>query len=166
MQTIIFWYGYYSSAKSMQGLRFYFTFFFLLFTPHPPERLYLREERSMPTYIDSTPAKSRGRQPSPTKQRSGSLSGGGWVDQFQVVLMGLICICLVDGLISSVCWVWSIPFAGFDFCSHGFDSYGFGFTVLIFSADGFARFQEDESWVDRQWVDPFDRLLRLMAWSI
>ena len=27
--------------------------------------------------------------------------------------MGLICVCLVDGLISSVCWVWS--FDGFDF---------------------------------------------------
>ena len=50
-----------------------------------------------------------------------------------------------------------------DFFSHGFDSYGFGFTVLIFSVDGFAGFQEDESWVDRQWVDPFDQLLQLMA---
>ena len=57
----------------------------------------------------------------------------------------------------------SVPFDGFnffshgfDFCSHGFDSYGFGFIVLIFSIDGFARFQEDELWVDRQWVDPFD----------
>ena len=52
---------------------------------------------------------------------------------------------------------------GFDFCSHRFDSYGFGFIVLIFSVDGFAGFQEDELWVDRQWVDPFDQLLRLMA---
>ena len=33
---------------------------------------------------------------------------------------------------------------GFDFFSYGFDSYGFGFTILIFSVDGFARFQEDE----------------------
>ena len=31
--------------------------------------------------------------------------GGGWVDRFRVVLMGLICVCLVDGLIGSVCWV-------------------------------------------------------------
>ena len=30
---------------------------------------------------------------------------GGWVDRFWVVLMGLICVCLVDGLIGSVCWV-------------------------------------------------------------
>ena len=50
-----------------------------------------------------------------------------------------------------------------DFFSHGFDSYGFGFTVLIFSVDGFGGLQEDESRVDRQWVDPFDQLLWLMA---
>ena len=63
----------------------------------------------------------------------------------------------------------SVPFDGFnffshgfDFCSHGFDSYDFGFTVLIFSVDGFAGFQEDESWVDQQWVDPFDQLEHLI----
>ena len=61
---------------------------------------------------------------------------GGWVDQFR--LLGLIYFFFT--------WV-----------------YGFGFTVLIFSVDGFAGFQEDESWVDRQWVDPFDQLLQLMA---
>ena len=33
---------------------------------------------------------------------------------------------------------------GLIFFSHGFDSYGFGFTVLIFSVDGFVGFQEDE----------------------
>ena len=54
---------------------------------------------------------------------------------------------------------------GFDFLSHGFDSYGFGFIVLIFSVDGFAGFQEDESWVDRQWVDPFHLLLWLSCCS-
>ena len=60
----------------------------------------------------------------------------------------------------------SVPFDGFnffshgfDFCSHGFDSYDFGFTVLIFLVDGFAGLQEDESWVNWQWVDPFDQLL-------
>ena len=69
---------------------------------------------------------------------------GGWVYRFR--LMGLIFFHM--GLI---------------FVHMGFDSYDFGFTVLIFSVDGFTRFQEDESWVDRQWVDPFDQLLRLMA---
>ena len=142
-------------------------FFFFQFTPHPLECLCLREERSTPTYIGPTLAKSQGRQPSPTLAKirfpqwwMGCFNGfnlrllGGWVDRFRVVLMGLICVCLVDGLIGSVCWVWL--FDGFDFCSHGFDSYGFGFIVLIFSVDGFAGFQEDESWVDRQWVDSFD----------
>ena len=38
----------------------------------------------------------------------------------------------------------SVSFDGFDFFSHGFDSFDFGFTVLIFSIDGFAGFQEDE----------------------
>ena len=132
-----------------------------LFSIHPsPTRPPLREERSTPTYIGSMLAKNRERQPSPTPVKirfprwwMGCFNGfnlhllGGWVDRFRVVLMGLICICLVDGLIGSVCWVWS--FDGFDFFSHGFDSYGFGFIVLIFSVDGFAGFQEDELWVDR-----------------
>ena len=65
------------------------------------------------------------------------------------LVMGLICVCWVDpfdrwlGLIDCICWV--NPFAGFDLVfSHGFDSYGFGFTVLIFCFDGFAGFQEHE----------------------
>ena len=53
---------------------------------------------------------------------------GGWVYRFS--LMGLIFFFFSHG---------------FDFCSHGFVSYGFGFIVLIFSVDGFAGFQEDES---------------------
>ena len=97
----IFWYGYCSSAESMQGLRF----FFFQFTPHPLECLCLREERSIPTYIGPTLAKSRGRQPSPTLAKirfpqwwMGCFNGfnlrllGGWVDRFR--LLGLI-----------VCWV-------------------------------------------------------------
>ena len=142
-------------------------FFFFQFTPHPLECLCLREERSTPTYIGPTLAKSQGRQPSPTLAKirfpqwwMGCFNGfnlrllGGWVDRFRVVLMGLICVCLVDGLIGSVYWVWL--FDGFIFCSHGFDSYGYGFIFLIFLVNGFAGFQEDESWVDRQWVDSFD----------
>ena len=61
-----------------------------------------------------------------------------------VGLMGLICVCWVD-LFDRFCLlgrsVWSVTFARFDrlivwwvwffFFSHGFDSYGFGFTVLM-----------------------------------
>ena len=110
MRMIIFWYGYCSLAESMQGLRFFF--FFLLFTPHPPERMCLWEERSTPTYIGLMSAKGRGRQPSPMPAKIrfsrwwwmgwlvlGCFNGfdlrllGGWVDRFS--LLGLI-----------VWWVW------------------------------------------------------------
>ena len=73
------------------------------------------------------------------RRRSGSFGGGGWVDRLRVVLMGLICVCLVDGLISSVCWVWS--FDGFDFFFFTW-VYGFGFTVLIFSLMGLLGFKK------------------------
>ena len=111
---IIFWYGYCSSAESMQGLRFYF--YFLLFTPHPPERLCLREERSTPTYIGLMSVKSRGRQPSlmPVKIRFPQWWWMGWsvlgcFNGFDLRLLGrwVNRFCLL-GLI--VWWVWFIWF--------------------------------------------------------
>ena len=121
------------------------------------------------TYILVTLAKSskckstrKTTQPNTGKDRVPSmvvdgLIGGGF-DGFDLHLLGRS-IWLVTGfdrfrLLGRS--VWSVAFARFDhliiwsvdrlmgliFFSHGFDSYGFGFIVLIFCFDGFAGFQE------------------------
>ena len=59
-----------------------------------------------------------------------------WIMGWSAVGRSVWLVAPVDGLIRLMT---------IDFFSHGFDSYGFGFTVLIFLVDGFTGFQEDES---------------------
>ena len=102
MRMIFFDMGIVAQLKVCKGCGF---FFFNSLLTH--SNAYVFEKRG-PLPLTSVRRWRRAEEDNPVRRwrRSGSLSGG-WV-----VLMGLICVCLVDGLIGSVCWVWS--FAGFN----------------------------------------------------